>query len=150
MIDATIFADRKVDGANQFVRGYPIAPHVEQHSRAGQIMRFRPMAVGLQSHFELRDWSSYLFQNRNHVSGRACAQRSSSSSAGLAPDCLSASIAVSIPPAFTPVNLDPPFQFNFTARSFIRFSPLLYMGVMSMATAPEGSVWEPYHRLLKS
>jgi len=26
----------------------------------------------------------------------------------------------------------------------------LYMGVMSMATAPEGSVWEPYHRLLKS
>jgi len=24
------------------------------------------------------------------------------------------------------------------------------MGVMSMATAPEGSVWEPYHRLLKS
>src|SRR5215470_7618631 len=45
---------------------------------------------------------------------------SSSNSTGLAPDCLSPSIAVSSPPAFTPVNFNPSFQFSFTVRSLIQ------------------------------
>src|SRR5215813_12338447 len=45
---------------------------------------------------------------------------SSSNSTGLAADCLSPSIAVSSPPAFTPVNFNPLFQFSFTIRSLIQ------------------------------
>src|SRR5215471_6342716 len=50
---------------------------------------------------------------------------SSSNSTGLAPDCLLPSITVSIPPSFTPVNLNPPSHFSFAVRSLIRF-PLIF------------------------
>src|SRR5262249_17365859 len=73
---------------------------------------------------------------------------SSSNSTGLAPDWLSPSIAVSTPPAFTPVNLNPLFQLNFTVRSLIRVSllwprfakePWLYFVIISFRQCKESS-----------